>query len=81
MTKIYTKKLIISKTESCIFLYYTKRFTKKNLGKIVGTVMECLEVQNGNAFLLKFTKVLLKSKWLDSVEVSSGVGTVVIPRM
>ena len=43
--------------------------------------MESLEVQNGKAFLLKITKVLLKSKGLDSVEVSSGVGTVVIPRI
>ena len=43
--------------------------------------MESLEVQNGKAFVLKFTKVLLKSKGLDSVEVSSEVGTVVNPRM
>ena len=81
MTKIYTKKLIISKTESNIFLYYTKRFTKNNLEKIVGTVMESLDFVNAKAFLLQFTKVLLKSKGLDSVEVSSGVGTVVTSRM
>ena len=43
--------------------------------------MESLDLANAKAFLLKFTKVLLKSKGLDSVEVSSEVGTVVIPRI
>ena len=54
---------------------------KKSLGKIVRADLKWLDFYNRNLFLLKFTKVLLKSNELDSVGVSSGVGTVVNPRM
>ena len=58
-----------------------QRLYKKSLGKIVRADLKWLDFYNCSAFLLKFTKVLLKLKGLDSVGVSSAVGTVVISRI
>ena len=71
----------LGETENVKLSHMLQRLYKKSLGKIVRADLKWLDFYNCSAFLLKFTKVLLKSKGLDSVEVSSGVGTVVNPRM
>ena len=49
-------------TENVKLSHMLQRLYTKSLGKIVRAVLKWLDFYNRSAFLLKFTKVLLKSK-------------------